>query len=258
MAQTALIWKLYAESKAAGQREQLIERYAPLAKYVVDRLHVALPPSLGYEDLIGQAVIGLIEAVDSFDPSRGVKFETYACHRIRGAVMDMLREMDLMPRSLRKKERELKSADGELRGRLGREPTGEELAAELGISPGELARLHSSLRLQEMQSLNEVVANSQGELVEAMELVADGSAASPEAETEQEAEREILVGAIEELPEKERRVIGLYYQEGLTMKEIARVLGVSESRVCQLHGRALSKLRARLTSEEGGDEHPHG
>jgi RNA polymerase sigma factor for flagellar operon FliA len=246
LAQTSMLWKTYSRSKGTKDREKLIERYAPLAKYVVDRLHVALPPSISYEDLIAQAVLGLIEAVDNYDQGRGVKFETFAYHRIRGSVMDMLRDMDWMPRSLRRKERELSSVYASLEMKLGREPNDAELAEALQVSPEELIQLYSSLSIQGTQSLNEIVCSSQGEAVEAMDMVADEEGLSPEAHVEKSAEKELLVGAINQLPEKEQTVIALYYQENLTLKEIAAVLGVSESRVCQLHSRALSRLRENL------------
>ncbi|NIM06513.1 MAG: FliA/WhiG family RNA polymerase sigma factor [Armatimonadetes bacterium] len=251
MTQAALLWRSYSKSRTAGDRERLIERYAPLAKYVVDRLNISLPPSMGYEDLVGQAVIGLMEAIDSFDPGRGVKFETYAYHRIRGSVIDMLREMDWLPRTLRRKERELSSASEALETKLGRAPTEKEIAAELEISPEELVQLNCSLRMQNMQSLNEIVGDADGELVEVLEVVADEDALSPQICTEEQEEKRLLAEAIDALPEKERTVIALYYQEELTLKEIAKVLDVTESWVCQLHSRAVSKLRDKLTPNQG-------
>jgi RNA polymerase sigma factor for flagellar operon FliA len=251
MTQAALLWKSYAQSKAPTDRERLIERYAPLAKYVVDRLNISLPPSMGHEDLIGQAVIGLIEAIDSYDPDRGVKFETYAYHRIRGSVIDMLRDMDWLPRGLRKKERELTSACQSLETELGRAPTDEEIARELELSLEELAQLNGSLQVQNIQSLNEVVGNGDGELVEVLDTVADEDVPSPEASAEQREEKRLLAAAIDDLPDKERMVIALYYQEGLTLKEIAAVMEVTESWVCQLHSRAISRLHDRMTRDLG-------
>lgn len=254
MTQAALLWKSYAQTRSVNERERIIEQYAPLAKYVVDRLNITLPPSMSQEDLVGQAVIGLIEAIDSFDPARGVKFETYAYHRIRGSVIDMLREMDWLPRSLRRKERELTSAGATLEAELGRAPSEQELAAALQLTVDELAQLNYSLRLQATQSLNELVANGDGELAETMDMVADEEALSPEFCAEQKEEKRLLVAAIEALPEKEKTVIGLYYQEGLTLKEIAATLGVTESWVCQLHSRAVSRLRESLAEAFGEEE----
>jgi RNA polymerase sigma factor FliA len=248
MSQAAAVWTRYTKAKSSNDRDALIEQYAPLAKFVVDRLHLNLPASISHEDLVGQAVIGLIEAIDSFDPGRGVKFETYAYHRIRGAVMDMLRDMDWLPRSLRKKERALSSAASNLEKELGRAPSERELAEELELTTTELTQLTSALRLQAMQSLNELVATNDGELVEALEMVADEEALSPEFAAQKQEDKRRLVCAIEGLPDKERTVVALYYQEELTLKEIAAVLGVTESWVCQLHARALDKLRAHLTS----------
>lgn len=254
MTQAAALWKTYSQSKSTVDRGELIERYAPLTKYVVDRLNLTLPPSMSYDDLLGQAVLGLIDAIDSYDQERGVKFETYAYHRIRGSVIDMLREMDWLPRSLRRKERELASTNTELEGELGRVPTEAELAAALGLSVDELTQLNCALRLQNTQSLNEIITAGEGEFIETMDLVEDEDSPSPEAATDQREEKRLLAAAIENLPDKEKTVIGLYYQEGLTLKEIAAVLGVTESWACQLHSRAVSRLRNKLAVDYGIEE----
>ena len=241
-----VLWERYTRERTPEVRRTLIEAYAPLARYVVDRLNLRPGPALEYDDLLSQAVVGLIDAVDRFDPSRGIKFESYAYHRIRGAVMDMLRELDWLPRSVRQREAELTAAYEKLEGRLGRPPGDGELAEELGITVEALDDLAREVGLQAMQSLDEWVGLGQWEAGTVGELVADKQAVSPEEEVERWSEREMLAGAIDALPEAERTVITLYYHEGLTLKEIGQVLGVTESRVCQIHGKAMVRLRGEI------------
>jgi len=240
------LWEKYTRERTPEVRRTLIEAYAPLARYVVDRLNLRPGPALEYDDLLSQAVVGLIDAVDRFDPSRGIKFETYAYHRIRGAVMDMLRELDWLPRSVRQREAELAGAYEKLEGRLGRPPTDGELAEELGITVEALDELAREVGMQAMQSLDECVGLEQWEGGTVGEVVADEAAPSPEEEVERWSERDMLARAIDVLPEAERTVISLYYYEGLTLKEIGRALGVTESRACQIHGKAMVRLRAEI------------
>lgn len=248
------VWGKYAASRADSEpaaelRRQLIEGYAPLARYVVERMNLRPASALGYEDLLSQAVVGLIDAIDRFDPGRGVKFETYAYHRIRGAVMDMLRDMDWLPRSVRQRESEVTSACARLQDRLGRPPSDEELAAALEVSVEELSEIAQEVALQAVQSLDEAISGGRGEGWDEDTLgdtVADRRALSPEEQVERWAERDELAKAIDALPEAERMAVSLYYHEGLTLKEIGRVLGVTESRVCQIHGKAMLRLRGQL------------
>ncbi len=244
------LWEQYAQAKTPDVRRELIEAYAPLARYVVDRMNLRPGPALGYDDLLSQAVVGLIEAIERFDPSRGIKFETYAYHRVRGAVMDMLREMDWVPRSIRQRESELAAAYASLEERLGRPPRDEEVAAELGVSVRELDRMAQEVALQAVQSLDEVMSAAEGggSLGVVGDLVSDEGALSPEAHVARWAERELIAQTLDSLPEAERTVVTLYYYEGLTLKEIGRVLGVSESRACQIHGKAVVRLRAAVAA----------
>jgi len=242
------LWEQYAKTQTPELRRELIESYAPLARYVVERMNLRPGPSLGYEDLLGQAVVGLIDAIDRFDLTRGIKFETYAYHRIRGAVMDMLREMDWLPRSIRQRESELSAAIEELGEHLGRPPSDEELADKLGITVAELDQLAHQLAMQAVQSLDEIVGSREWEAGTMADLVSDEAAPSPEDEMQKTAEREMLAEAIDQLPDSERTVISLYYYEGLTLKEIGRVLGVTESRACQIHGKAMVRLRAQMAA----------
>lgn len=240
------VWRRYQESPTPELRHWLIEAYAPLARYVVDRLNLRPGPALEYEDLLSQAVVGLIAAVDRFDPTRGIKFETYAYHRIRGAVMDMLRELDWLPRSVRQRESEMAAAYERLEAKLGRPPTDEELASEMDIAVEQLDELAREVAFQTVQSLEETVSSPQWEARTVGELVADETAPSPEQEAERCAEQEMLARAVDDLPEAERTVVSLYYYDGLTLKEIGCVLGVTESRACQIHGKAMVRLRAKV------------
>jgi len=247
----ATMWEQYAAASTPQLRRDLIEAYAPLARYVVDRLNVKPGPALGYDDLLSQALVGLIDAVDRFDPGRGIKFETYAYHRIRGAVMDMLRDMDWLPRSVRQRQTDLAAAYERLQESLGHPPSDEQLAQAMGVTLAELDSLAQDLALQAMQSLDEAVsAQSQNlhgwEDAALSDSVADPQATSPQEHVEQQAERDLLSQAIEALPDPQRTVIGLYYHEGLTLKEIGRVLGVTESRACQIHGKAMLRIRAHI------------
>jgi len=256
------LWRQYVETRSSELRRQLVESYAPLARYVVDRLNLRPGRALEYDDLLSQAIIGLIDAVDRFDPSRGVKFETYAYHRIRGAVMDMLRDLDWLPRSVRQREAELTTALTRLESKLGRAPTDEEIARDLGITIAQFDALAYDLALQAMYSLEEMIGGPASESSAIGDLVADDNTPTPEAQAERQAERDILASAIDALPEAERIVVSLYYYEGLTLKEVGRVLGVTESRACQIHGKAMIRLRsqvhARLETSASADARSSG
>ena len=248
MGETKRLWQQYIDGRSPDVRRTLIESYAPLARYVVDRLNLMPGAALEYDDLLSQAVVGLIDAVYRFDPTRGIKFETYAYYRIRGAVMDMLRELDWLPRSIRQREAQLSRAYAALENRLTRPPTDTELARELGVTLDQLDTLAQEVALQTMQSLDEAVASHIWETGTVGDLIADRSTPSPEDELERQAEREMVARAIDSLPDAERTVVSLYYYEGLTLKEIGSVMGVTESRACQVHGKAMLRLRARVQS----------
>jgi RNA polymerase sigma factor for flagellar operon FliA len=225
----------------------LIEQYAPLAKYVVDRLHLQPSGGISYDDLIGQAIVGLIEAIDRYDPSRGVKFNTYAYYRIRGAVMDMLRGLDWMPRSMRAKGNEIVNTIARLEGELGRAPTDEEVADAMGISVEQLDGIAQDISGQALLSFEDTLDAGDGETPLVVgDMVADDSAVSPEHHAAEQDQRRVLADIIDGLPENERLVISLYYYDGLTLKEIGKVLGVTESRVCQLHSKAVMRLRGLM------------
>lgn len=230
-------------------REAAIQQYAPLVKYVVGRLAIGLPSILDYEDILSYGTIGLIEALDRYDESKGVKFETYAISRIRGAIIDALRSLDRLPRSVRQKVRRLESLTVDLTAALGREPTEQELAEAMGMT---LEQYHQTLvdASWVTVSLDGLLdRDDQQDGSTSTEMPADPAQEDFTRRLEKKQLLEALTNAIKSLPEREWLIVGLYYRDEMTMKEIAQILEISESRVCQLHGRALSRLRARLARE---------
>ena len=237
------LWENYSKSRNQDVREKLILEYAPLVKIIAGRLSMYLGYNVEYEDLVSYGIFGLIDAIDKFDYGKGIKFETYASLRIRGSILDQIRKMDWIPRSLRQKQRRLETAMSDLENRLGRVPTDEELAAELEISVDELCSWEGQTVTSAMMSLDECI--DQGiELKET--AVINSRFETPEQVVEQEEMKRILAETLETLTDKEKKVILLYYYEELTLKEISLVMEVSESRVSQLHTKGLQKLRQRL------------
>lgn len=234
---------------SADDREAAIKQYAPLVKYVVGRLAIGLPAILDYEDILSYGTIGLIEALDRFDGSKGVKFETYAISRIRGAIIDALRSLDRLPRSVRQKAKRLDVVTVDLTAANGREPTDEEVAEGMGMT---LAQYHQTLVdcswvTVSLDGLLDRDENNDG--AGATELPADPNEEDFTQRLEKRQMLDALTGAVKGLPEREWLIVSLYYRDEMTMKEIAQILEISESRVCQLHGRALSRLRSRLARE---------
>ncbi|MFO7311051.1 MAG: RNA polymerase sigma factor WhiG [Bacillota bacterium] len=242
------LWAEYRANRSQEARERLIIHYAPLVKYVAGRVAVGLPPSIDTDDLIGYGIFGLVDAVEKFDPERGVKFETYAIARIRGAMIDGLRANDWVPRSVRQKARQLEQTIAQLEAELGRSATDEEICSALGMDGKQYAALLSELRGAALVSLEELWGNDpdQDNPLSLGQMLEDAAAEPPGAALEAAEVERLLGEVIESLPERERLVVTLYYYEGLTLKEIGQVMGVSESRVCQLHTKALMRLRARL------------
>ena len=250
MTDNAALWERHQREPTAETRQLLVECYASLAKYVVDRLNIKTTAAIAYDDLLGEAVVGLIDAIDRFDPARGVKFETYAYTRIRGTVVDMLREMDWAPRSLRSKEAELRDTYARLEAELGRAATDAEVAEAIGINLHELADLTREVGRWAVISLDETLATDEdGQPLPVGDTIPDEDAVSPEEHAECEDRRAHLAEAIDALPDQERKAVSLYYHDGLTLKEIGQVLGVTESRVCQIHSKAVTRLRAKLARE---------
>lgn len=235
------IWESYSKTKDPELKELLILEYASLVKYVAGRLSVHVGQHVEYDDLISYGIFGLIDAIDKFDYAKGVKFETYAALRIRGAIIDSIRKMDWVPRTLRQKNKQLESAFSELEYELGREPTEEELSAKLNVSLEETKELLKKSSVVALISLDDYLEQNHE--------VNFNSAASPETPENQYDQRELkqmLVEAIEKLSEKEKKVITLYYFEDLTLKEISSIMGVSESRISQIHSKAVMRLKSRL------------
>jgi len=250
-AETDRLWAAY---KSAGEREvrdALILHYSPLVKYVAGRVAVGLPQNVEQADLVSYGIFGLIDAIEKFDPDRGYKFETYAIARIKGAILDELRSIDWVPRSVRAKARALEKAYAKLEAELHRTPNDEELAAELGISDEQLQATLNQISFIGLVALDEMLAvgGERGESLSLGDTVADPGD-GPVAAYEVEEMRQILADAINRMPEREKIVLTLYYYEGLTLAEIGQVLGVTESRVCQIHTKAVLQLRSRLAASE--------
>lgn len=240
-------WCQYKGESDPRARDQLVLEYLHLAKYVAGRLAVGLPPTVQIDDLISSGILGLMDAIEKYDPKRDTKFETYAMTRIRGAMLDELRALDWVPRSTRRKARLLEDAYATLEADLGRSATDEEVSVHLNISSRMLQDMLAEISVSSLLSLDGFVAAGSGEEVPRLiDHFKDTETSSPSAQIEVEEVRKILSFAIENLPKREREVISLYYYEELTMKDIGNILGVSESRVCQIHTKAILRLRGRL------------
>lgn len=240
-------WRAYKERGEEEARDRLILAYASLVKYVASRVAGGLPPSVDFDDLVSYGILGLLDALEKFDPGRGVKFETYALPRIRGSIIDGLRHVDWVPRSVRQRARQLEEVLASLENRLGRAARDEEVAEALGLSLDDYHRLLQEVHGVTLFSLDELWGGGgTGERLALGQMIEDPAGGEPGEPVEQEEVRRILAEAVDALPERERLVIALYYYEGLTLKEIGQVLSVSESRVSQLHAKAVLRLRARL------------
>jgi RNA polymerase sigma factor for flagellar operon FliA len=242
------LWREYKQTGSDFAREELISEYAYLAKYAVDRLNLSPSGALGYEDLVGHAVVGLINALERFDPERNVKFETYALTRIRGEVIDIIRSLDWTPRSVRRNETLLRDAYARTEINNGRPPTDMEVADHLGVKMNELEKMLADVGQSAVLSLDEILSSG----VDISNTYLDNEFADPADKAQTKEQQRILAQAIDELPERERLVVSLYYFENLTQKEIAAVLEVTESRVCQIHTKAVLKLAGKLSRASVG------
>lgn len=243
------LWTRYKVEQDSAARDELILNYSPLVKYVAGRLASSLPQTVDTADLISYGIFGLIDAIEKFDPERAIKFETYAISRIKGAIIDELRAMDWVPRSVRSRAREIEAAYVALENTLRRVPSDQEVADYMNVTIKEFQVLLAKLSYTSVVSFEELwVGGERDEGQNAIGSIKDDTAEDPVAIFETGEIKEILAGAIDKLPERERTVVALYYYEGLTLKEIGQVLGVTESRVSQLHTKAVLRLRAKLHS----------
>lgn len=243
------LWENYIKTRNPKIREQLIVEYAPLVKVVAGRMGMYLGYTVEYDDLIGYGVFGLIDAIDKFELTKGVKFETYASLRIRGSILDQIRKLDWIPRTLRQKQKKLETTMSQLETELGRTPTNEETAESMGVSLEELEGLINQTQIANLVSLDEYLEQGSEVRVEA------GNKSvyqQPEQVMERQELKRLLAEAINSLTEKEQKVIALYYYEELTLKEISNILEVSESRVSQLHTKSLRKMKEKLGARNMG------
>jgi len=251
---TKALWLEYRRTHDRALRDRLILTYAPLVKFVAGRLGASLPAHVDEQDLVSYGLLGLIGAIERFDPDREIKFETYAIARIKGAIIDELRSLDWVPRSVRTRAREIERAIVELERRLVRAPTDAEIAAKVGLTERELEDSLAEIGRSSMAALDELwTPSGGGDQISLIDTIEDTTGPDPEFSLEQTEMREALGEAIARLPEREKLVVTLYYYEELTLREIGEVLGVTESRVSQLHTKAVLRLKARLS---GGMREP--
>jgi RNA polymerase sigma factor FliA len=244
--QVVELWEGYKADGDQRSRERLILQYSPLVKYVAGRVSVGLPASIEHADLVSYGMFGLIDAIEKFDLTKGVKFETYAIARIKGAIIDELRSIDWIPRSVRAKAREVEKALTTLETRLRRTPTEAELAAELGLGLKELRTMLTQVSLTSLVALDESLGGEEGERQALVDTLQDPKAPDPESSYEDTELKAMLGEAIARMSEREKTVVVLYYFEGMTLAQIGEVLGVTESRICQLHTKAVLGLRAKM------------
>ncbi len=240
------LWEQYLEDKSIKEtRDKLIIQYIYLARYVVGRIKVNLPPSFSFEDIVSFGIEGLIDAIEKYHPSKGAKFESYALMRIRGAIIDKIRSSDWLPRTLRRKIKEVKIATERLKQQIGRAPTTREVADVMGLSEEKIIEIMSGdVSVNSIYDKKGVGEDS----VEIIDTIEDENSSRPEEEIERTDAKKELEQALKKLPERERTLLVFYYHENMTLKEIGEAINVSESRVCQLHAQAIMKLRNILSA----------
>jgi len=247
------LWLEYKKTRNTVIRDGLIRQYMPLVKYVAGKVSTGMPNSVEFEDLVEFGQFGLLDAINKFDPERNIKFKTYAVTRIRGAIFDELRQMDWVPRSVRQKSREIEDTITSLEAKLGRPASDGEIAKELGVSEEEFQQTVMKVSGTSILSLNDVWSSGDdNDRISIGDTIESPVSLNPDVMVEREEIKRVITEAINELPEKEKMVVVLYYHEDLTFKEIGKVLEVSESRVSQLHTKANLRLRAKLTNVRKG------
>jgi len=247
------LWALYKKTKNPEIRDKFVRQYAPLVKYVAGKVAIGMPHNVEFDDLVGFGVFGLFDAIEKFDPEKHVKFKTYAVTRIRGAIFDELRSIDWVPRSVRQKAREVEDAVRRLEASLGRSATDKEIAKEMGMNTSDFQKLMLKISGTSILSLNDVwYTGEDNDKVSIVESIESPQSLNPDTIVEKDEIKRVIVDAINELPDKEKKVLVLYYYEDLTLKEIGKVLEVTESRISQLHTKAIMRLRAKLTNIKKG------
>lgn len=247
------LWRLYKKKKDPGIRDYFVKQYAPLVKYVAGKVAIGMPNNVEFDDLVGFGVFGLFDAIEKFDPEKHVKFKTYAVTRIRGSIFDELRSIDWVPRSVRQKTREVEEAIRKLEASLGRAATDKEIARAMRIDLKDFQNIMLKISGTSVLSLNEVwYMGEDNDKISIVESIESPSSLNPDTIVEREEIKRVIIEAISELPAKEKKVLVLYYYEDLTLKEIGEVLEVTESRISQLHTKAIMRLRARLSNVKKG------
>ncbi|MBD3167520.1 FliA/WhiG family RNA polymerase sigma factor [bacterium] len=241
------LWELYAKSPSDELKDELVVRYIPLVEQVAGRAKIGLPQSVELSELVNSGVIGLISAIDNFEPGRGFKFETYAVQRIRGSIIDSLRDYDWMPRSIRSKTKRLEAALVKLEGELGRMPSDEEVADELEIDLDDYLSMMEEVKIASILSLDQTYPTADGETNTLADLLEDEDSSDVEGRFEWNEAKALAKQLIKGLSQQERLVIALYYYEELTLREIGDVLGISESRVSQVHSKVILALKGKLS-----------
>jgi RNA polymerase sigma factor FliA len=242
------LWRSYKQESDERARERLVLAYAPLVKFIAGRMASGLPAHVEEADLVSYGLLGLIGAIERYELGRDVKFETFAVARIKGAIIDELRSLDWVPRSVRSRAREIERANAALEAELGRPPSEEEMADHIGLGVEEFRDELLKIANSSVLALDDLwtFADPEGGQVSVLDVISDPQAADPEAEAQTAELKDRLADAIESLPERERLVVALYYYESLTLREIGEILGVTESRVSQLHTKAVLALRSRF------------
>jgi RNA polymerase sigma factor FliA len=245
------LWRRYKDDRDEKARERLVLAYAPLVKYVAGRMSSGLPSHVEESDLISYGLLGLISAIERFEPEREIKFETFAITRIKGSIIDELRSLDWVPRSVRTKAREIERMNAKLEHKLHRAPTDKEMAEGLEVTVEEFQESLVRISNSSVVALDELwtVSDSSGDQVSLLDTIQDPQAADPATEMDTTEMKDRLADAIARLPEREKLVVALYYYENLTLREIGEVLGVTESRVSQLHTKAVLRLKSRLQGD---------
>lgn len=247
------LWTQYKKNRDPQIRDMFVKQYAPLVKYVAGKVAMGMPNNVDFDDLVGYGVFGLFDAIEKFDPEKHVKFKTYAVTRIRGSIFDELRSIDWVPRSVRQKAKEVEAAIQRLEKKLGRPAKDKEVADELNVDMKDYKKTLLKISGTTLLSMNEAWnSNDENENISLMDSIESPQSLNPEKIVEKEEMKRVIVEAIKDLPEKEKKVLVLYYYEDLTLKEIGQILEVTESRISQLHTKAIMRLKTKLTNVKKG------